>query len=768
MTIEFETPGREGAETNPFGWTGWSIGHDLRPPTGKPRAALLSGNSCDIDPRSHLPEPPCPDEVIPMPPANRPIRPARRIVLASLAAAWLGSFGAGRGAVAEDAPSPKAYLEFIRERAKALRGQDRPPTTRDEWRDRAEAVRRGLGEAWGAFPAEPCPLDARVLGTLDRDGYRVEKVDFQTFPGVRMTANAYVPAVAGKRPAILAVHGHWRGAKQDPVVQARCIGAAKLGFFVLAVDAFGAGERGVGEALGEYHGDMTAATLLPVGLPLSGLQVYENLRAVDYLRTRPEVDAERIGITGASGGGNQTMYAGAWDARLKAAVPVCSVGNYQAYLGVGCCMCEVVPGALRFAEEWAVLGMVAPRGLLVVNATRDAPQFSVAEAEKTLALAGPVFGLYDRRENLRHTTFESGHDYSRPMREAMYGWMARNLQGEGDGSPIAEPATRAEDPEALRCYPGDSRPDDWATIPRFASAEGRKILAARPEPTDAAGLKATSEALRTTLVEKVFGGFPDAPAVEPRIQEAGDGRSRIVRFRPEPGIDLTARVEAGRAPSAPLAILIDLEGAEKAASGPLAAEIRRVGWGLATLDLRATGKLAWPSDKVNRAPDHNTAEWGLWIGRPMLGQWVLDVRRLLDALERADGAKPGEVVLIGDGPGGLVALAAAAVDPRIARVAAVGTLASYLSDGPYVGQRLGVMAPGIVRDVGDVAHLASLAAPRRVVIAGGVAGDGRPIAAEQLRWSYRAASRAWGLLDAGREFSLLEVKDPAGVVEALR
>ena len=113
------------------------------------------------------------------------------------------------------------------------------------------------------------------------------------------------------------VHGHWRGAKQDPVVQSRCIGAAKLGFVVLCVDAFGAGERGIGTKLGEYHGEMTAATLLPLGTPLSGLQVYENMRAVDYLETRPEVDKEQIGITGASGGGNQTMYAGAWDKRLQ-------------------------------------------------------------------------------------------------------------------------------------------------------------------------------------------------------------------------------------------------------------------------------------------------------------------------------------------------------------------------------------------------------------------------------------------------------------------
>ena len=697
-----------------------------------------------------------------MPTKNRPI------ALASLAAAILALSAPNRGAVADDAPLPTAYLEFVREQARTLRAGDRTPTTREEWRDQAEAVSRGLREAWGDFPAEPCPLDARVLGTLERDGYRVEKVVLQTRPGVWMTANAYVPQAAGKRPAILAVHGHWRGAKQDPVVQARCIGAAKLGFFVLAVDAFGAGERGVGKALGEYHGEMTAATLLPVGLPLSGLQVYENLRAVDYLRSRPEVDGERIGITGASGGGNQTMYAGAWDDRLKAAVPVCSVGNYQAYLGAGCCMCELVPGALRFAEESAVLGLVAPRGLLIVNATRDAPQFSVAEAKKSLARVEPIFRLLDRPANVRHTIFESGHDYSRPMREAMYGWMTLQLKGEGDGSPIAEPAFQAEDPEALRCYPGDTRPDDWATIPRFAAARGRQLLASRPEPTDAAGWRATSEARRAVLVDKVFGGFPAAPSVAPSSEAIADGRARLVRFQSEPGLELTARVEAGKGPTAPLAILIDLDGAEKAGSGTLASEIRRSGWGLVTLDLRATGKLAWTSDKVGRAPDHNTAEWGLWIGRPLLGQWVHDVRRLLDALGRSDGAPPTEVVLIGDGPGGLVALCAAAVDRRVARVAAVGTLASYLSEGPYVGQRLGIMAPGIIRDVGDVAHLAALVAPRRVVIAGGVAGDGKPLAADPLRESYRAASRVWDLLGAGREFSVFEATDPAGLVEALR
>src|SRR5262249_39184529 len=126
----------------------------------------------------------------------------------------------------------------------------------------------------------------------------------------------------------------------------------------------------------------------------------------DYLCARPEVDAARLGITGASGGGNQSMYAGALDERLAAVAPVCSVGTYQAYLRAACCVCEVLPGALRFTEEGDVLGLVAPRALMVVNATRDAFQFSVGEARKSLERAQAIYKLFDAPDKVRHAVFE--------------------------------------------------------------------------------------------------------------------------------------------------------------------------------------------------------------------------------------------------------------------------------------------------------------------------------------------------------------------------
>ena len=671
------------------------------------------------------------------------------------------------GSAADPPPPPgKEFLAFIKKQASDLRANDKPPATKDEWLTRKDALRKNLLAAWGGFPAEKCPLNPQAHGELKGDGYRVEKVTFQTRPGVRMTANLYLPDKKGKRPAILQVHGHWKGAKQDPVVQSRCIGAAKLGFVVLCVDAFGAGERGIGTALGEYHGEMTAATLLPVGLPLSGLQVYENMRAVDYLLTRPEVDGDRLGITGASGGGNQTMYAGAFDERFKCVVPVCSVGNYQAYLGAACCMCEVVPGALKFTEESGLLAMVAPRALMVVSATRDAFQFSVGEAKKSIAAAEPVFKLYEKPDDIRHAVFESPHDYSKAMRETMYGWMTLHLKGEGDGSPIEEPEFKTENPEDLRCYPGDTRPKDFVTLPKFAAAEAKKLLAAKPEAVDA-------EKGRAAL-EKVLGGFPAVKPVQKPVDQS-DG-AIVTELSSEPGVALNTTIRFDRNAKCggpqPIAVILSADGDASASRRALEKAAVDAGWLTATFDLRATGSLALPTDKIGRAPDHNTAEWGLWVGRPLVGQWVFDVRQLLHLFppgqdERGNPVRQ-EIVVIGEGPAGLVALCAAATDKRITKAAAVGTLASYVSDGPYINQRLGLMAPGILREVGDVGHIAALAAPKRIVIAGGVSGGGKPLSGEQLREAYRPASRVWDLMKAPKELVIEEKMDAAAVIAALK
>ena len=663
-------------------------------------------------------------------------------------------------------PAPQTFLSFIRKQADQMRKDDRLPKTKAQWLLQKNEVRNQLRDSWGPFPAKPCPLQPRKMGTIDQGEYNIEKLLLQTRPGIWMTANAYVPKKQkGQVPGVLCVHGHWSRAKQDPVVQSRCIGLVKLGFFVLSVDAMGAGERGLKKPLGEYHGEMVASTLWPTGLALSGLQVYENMRAVDYMSRRPEVDSRQMGVTGCSGGGNQTMYVGAYDERLKCVVPTCSVGTYESYLGAACCMCEVVPSAISYTEEWALLAMVAPRALMITNATKDAIQFSVGKGAISLAKAKKVFELFRKAGSVKQTVVDSGHGYNKEMREAMYGFMTKHLKGQGDGKPIAEPTIKTLDPEQLRCFPGKSRPDNYITLTQFAAAEGRKLLAKRPIPTHYEQWDSDSQLMLNGLLDRSLGPMPKRTDFRKQMRVVEQGNVRDMHFSPEAGITLTARHVRNKGKR--LAVVVDLDGREAVERGPWLTALQREGYDTVTLDLRATGKNANRGDRIHRAMDHNSAQWSMWIGRPLIGQWVWDITRLLDALSETSGQLVGGSTLIGIGPAANVALATAALDWRFGQVVAVNPLATYVSDKPYATGRAGILAPGILKDVGDVQHYASLITPRLAIIAGGVFGDGKSLTAKEQQEAFKYTRRVYTLEKSSKNLQLLPKVHVPGIVKAM-
>jgi dienelactone hydrolase/pimeloyl-ACP methyl ester carboxylesterase len=659
---------------------------------------------------------------------------------------------------------PKAFDKRMQDQGQALHAKDRPPASRKEWEERRKALRTAMFSAMGPFPEKPCPLQPRVLGTLKRDGYRIEKLVFQTRPDVWVTASAYVPEpVKGKHPAVLVVHGHWAGARRDPVVQARCLGLVKLGFFVLAVDAFGSGERYTAPARGTYHGALYGSTLWPSGQTLLGLQVYDNRRAVDYLCSRPEVDGTRLGITGASGGGNQTMYAGALDDRFQAVVPVCSVGTYQAYLHAACCVCEALPGGLRLAEEGDVLSLVAPRSLMVVSATRDGFQFSVGEAKKSLARAETVFKLLGAGDRLRHAIFESRHDYNQPMREVMYGWMTRWLKGEGEGKPIPEPRHTVESADDLACYPPGSRPKTFLLLPELAARESLPLVRKHNslKPKHAEDWESAAVYMRSRLKKEIFGGFPLAPKPAGKLnkpEEAGDVRTVQLLLHPEPGMPLpvTLKFRTGRFGRIPACVLLHLDGGAEALKHPLAQSLIKKGWEVLAPDLRATGLTKRSGDAIRGAPDHNSAEHALWVGRPLLGQWVFDVSCLLDWMAIQPGLNGRHFALVGLGQAGVVALCAGGLlDDRVASVASVDSLTSYVTDQPYAdGTRMGLLAPGILR-VGDVPHLASLVAPRPLQIVGGVSALGKKLGGKELSEAFGFTAGIYRLHKAEKRLSVV-------------
>jgi dienelactone hydrolase len=566
----------------------------------------------------------------------------------------------------------------------------------------------------------------------------------------------------------------------DPHVQSRCIGLAKLGYVVLSLDAFGAGERAIEPGPGTYHGALVGASLWPVGTPLFGLQVYDNRRAVDYLISRSEVDPSRLAITGASGGGNQSLYAGATDTRLAAVVPVCGIGTYDAYLASACCVCEVNVGGAAYAETGDVLALAAPRALLVISATRDARQFSVEEAAKSVAYARELYRLMDHADKIRHVAVESGHDYNQPMREAMYGWLEKWLRGRGDGSPLAEPAITTEEIETLRCYPatGTARPRTIMTIPEFAAREGRERLASLPRaPDHREHWNAESARMRSRLRDPILGGVPRVAPLEFQANQIPQGLE--ITIVTEEGIHSRGLARFDREQPRGTAIVI---AAPRRAVGdaefrdPSGLEALQNPWqkaGLATLELsrlRGTGPWLDGTQPIAGVPDHTVAEWGLWVGRPLLGQWVWEIRRWLDLLDLLrlkqlklpmDLAPPARpLVLIALGAMSVPAIVAAALDDRIAGVACTDCLVSYVgrTGRAWTGVPMGLATPSIL-DLGDIGQLAALVAPRRMVITSGVEPDGGAAGPERLSEAFEYTRDIYRLLGAPAALTLGRAAD---------
>ena len=380
-------------------------------------------------------------------------------------------------------------------------------------------------------------------------------------------------------------------------------------------------------------------------------------------------------------------------------------------------------------------------------------------------MPGTDTGRSASSEKLRHLPVESGHDYNQPMREALYGWLDRWLRDRGDGSPVPEPAHTTEDPEALRCYPdGPSRPKTIVTIPEFALREGRERLKALPQGAGSSPAVGFGRGAPAGI----------APGAGRRAQGhvAPAGRSQGRTGRPPRGRAgaLRGRLDTGGEEDKPkVRVLLLRPGGEAAADDPVVAALRGVGRAAVTVDLRATGRGKPETPAVAGVADHNEAEWGLWIGRPLLYQWARDAVAWIDATVAADPLPRRPCDLVGVGPFGVVALIAAALRPgKVARVGLVDPPVSLVGADatPWAKLPMGLLAPNLL-DVADVGRLAALVAPARLVVAGGVEPSGLPASPIRRAEAFGFARAVYRLLGSEDRLVLLDSADPSAFVRSL-
>jgi dienelactone hydrolase len=349
--------------------------------------------------------------------------------------------------------------------------------TREAWEAHRARVKARILTAAGLDPIpEKTPLNAQRFGKLERDGYTIEKVLLETWPGFFLGGNLYVPTTPGKHPAVVSPHGHWNYGRLEhqPLasVPMRAANLARRGHVVFIYDMVG-----YNDTLQVPHGfNGPRETLWAFG-PL-GLQLWDSIRAVDFIAALPEVDPTRIGATGASGGGTQTFLLAAVDDRIAYAAPVNMVSAYMQ----GGSWCENAPGLRLGLSNLDIAASFAPKPLLLISATGD---WTKRVPQEEYPAIKRIYDLYSAGDKLTQHQVDAPHNYNQQTREHVYRFLDQQAFGRtDDGKERSAPVERLGDMLALM----------GRTLPAHAVnydglfADWRRVATAQAEATQDLGV----------------------------------------------------------------------------------------------------------------------------------------------------------------------------------------------------------------------------------------------------------------------------------------
>lgn len=660
------------------------------------------------------------------------------VVVLAAARAWgaepedLNVLGGGGGQALRDYLLDECRKCFDARR-EAVAALDSP----EQIAERQKRLRGAWMEAIGPMPERP-PLKGRVTGTLDREGYRVEKVIYESRPDHHVTGNLYLPK-EGKPPypGVLVPCGHSHNGKAYNDYQAVSILLATHGFVVLCYDPIGQGERiqtfdekGEPAAWGTTEHTLTDIGARLAGTCVANYRIWDGIRSIDYLVSRPEVDPKRIGCTGNSGGGTLTCYLMITDDRIGPAAPSCYVTSLERlFATIGPQDGEQnIPGQVALGIEHAdYLSMRLPKPTLILTAAKDffdsdGTWTSFREAKRLASMLG-------RSECVDLCEAPGEHAYARTQREAALRWMRRWLQGvdEATAEPMPLLSTDAdlqvtESGQVVRDLKGRTVWDLNLERARGSAAEREALWRDKA--------KALAEVRRLAGVRPAE-GKPDVKAVG-TVEREG---YRIEKLRierpgevPVPGLLF---VPAGREGKLPAVLYVDGRGkAHEAGPGGAIEGIVRSGRVVLSIDARGFGETAPAKPEGYWHEEYPIAYLALHLGRPLLGQRVEDALAALEALAARPEVDAGAISIVGVERGGPVALHAAALDERLGEATVEGAIDSWMEvvATPLGTGQISQVVPDALESY-DLPDLVRAIGPRPVHVRHPVDPTGKPKAA---------------------------------------
>ncbi|HUT33650.1 MAG TPA: acetylxylan esterase [Planctomycetota bacterium] len=665
-------------------------------------------------------------------------------------------------------PGAASALRFNIEACLALCEARSDAASKADWEGRRKGIAASLQGALGLSPwPERTPLNARVTGRAEREGYTIENTLFESRPGFFVTANVYVPKGGPERkPAVVVVPGHaMPDGKNYTLYRTGQLALVAHGCIVLSYDPIGQGER----RLPGYSHTVGYPALL-VGWTNEGFITWDTMRAVDCLVSRPDVDPKRLGLTGNSGGGENTFYAMPMEPRFAAGASCCFVCSYHAWVkdGGDHCICNHMPGILRHMEEFEIIALNAPRPFLAANGAKDGI-FPIAGTRQTIERARKVYALDDAADRVRLFEAELPHGWAQPMREAACGWLARWLLGKGDGSPLPEPKVEPDDLKCkdLYCLKEGKLPQGARSYANLIRAEAERLVASYPPmPQDPAGRAEWAKALRERLWE-VLGGQPTPP--QPSARELGkfewlghQVERLAISTETSPPLEVPAllihptKVKA----KAPAVIFLDDGGKAAARVSPVVRGLLERGSAVLALEPRALGEGAV---KLNHC-----ASDAVLLGRPLLAQQAWDVLCAARYLKSRADVGSESVAVVARGSVGLIAVLAGALSDDLSAAAVERTLASYvlaIEDPP--SQPLWAYAANVLK-VADVSQWLALWAPRPLLWADPIGSGRRPLPPEDATKRLAPAVASYRAAGAGQRLSpVAQPPSPAMVIAFL-
>ncbi len=523
---------------------------------------------------------------------------------------------------------------------------------------RKQVVRQKILDSLGGLPDYSGPLNARITGQIQADGYVIEKVIYESLPGYYVTANLYRPNRPGRYPGVLLQAGHTQEGKAEPQLLAANL--ALKGFVSLAFDPAGQGEReqtydpqlkapAAGWSVNEHIHAGAQASLIGEGI--GRYFIWDAKRSIDYLANRPEVDPARLGAAGCSGGGALTTFIGALDSRLKAVIPACFPNSYRLLFSGSNPHSEMtLPQHLSIGLDTAdFVELSAPTPWLLQATEED--YFTPPGAKLVYEETRRWYRLYGAEEKIALFVGPGPHGTPLVSREALYQWLIRWLN-DGRGDFHEQPVKSYTNYELLVTKTG--RVDDEP-----GSRKLHQLILDRLEAKRRPG--PTTELLTELRRWKIFTDG-SAPAVKVLEESKGEGfQNQRIQFASEPGIEIDARLYVPSAAGKKPAVLL-LAGQ---LFDQLAERIAKLGRVVLKLEPRHSVAFDTRRPYVGDWLANTRADQ---IGVSLAAARARDILRGVDLLSTRSDVDVNSIRAAGQGVKGIWLLMAAATDKRIGKV----------------------------------------------------------------------------------------------------